>query len=164
MRRIARLMAEKYTIMMISDLDGTTGSEDEIGPVDFALDGKYYEIDLTKSQADELRDKLRPFIAAARFSHITASAAPPQVKRKAIKRAQAEEAEIRRARKQENDKIRDWARAMGMPVSTRRIAADTANAYHKWIAEQERRAQTQTPPTEPRATAPAVPDFIAPAP
>lgn len=156
-------MAKKYTTMMISDLDGTTGSEDEIGPVDFELDGKHYEIDLTKPQSEELREKLRPFIAVARFSD-TASAAPPQVKRKAIKRAQAEEAEIRRARKQENDKIRDWARAMGMPVSTRRIAADTANAYHKWLAEQERRAQTPTPSTEQRAAAPTVPDFIAPAP
>jgi nucleoid-associated protein Lsr2 len=165
-------MATKIITMMISDLDGATGPEDEITAIDFELDGTAYEIDLTKPQADELRDKLRPFIDAGRLAHTATrrpSAAQGKKRKAAMKQAQVEEADIRKAKRAQNQKIRDWARSQGHPVSSRRIALDTIRAYHNWLAEQERRAKAN-PPDEPLTQPPptdqpqpvAIPHFIAP--
>lgn len=59
-------MAKRSVLTYIDDLDGT-----EIGPglgetVRFAIDGRAYEIDLTNSNAVELRDKFLPFVLAGR--------------------------------------------------------------------------------------------------
>lgn len=61
-------MAQKITIHLLDDLDGATANE----TIQFGLDKVSYEIDLSKDHAQELRDALAPFIAAAR----TKSAAP----------------------------------------------------------------------------------------
>lgn len=55
-------MAQSVKIILTSDLDG--GNADET--VNFALDGKSYEIDLSTEQAAELRESLEEYIKAAR--------------------------------------------------------------------------------------------------
>jgi hypothetical protein len=55
-------MAQRTEIVLTDDLDGTPADE----TVRFGVDGRDYEIDLSKKHAEELRSSLQPFIAAAR--------------------------------------------------------------------------------------------------
>src|SRR5690348_17230104 len=55
-------MAQRVITKFTDDLDGAEAS----GSVEFALDGRAYEIDLSDANASKLRDALAPFIAAAR--------------------------------------------------------------------------------------------------
>lgn len=55
-------MARKVEVRLIDDLTGKTANE----TVSFSLDGVQYEIDLSTANATKLRDKLSPFVQAAR--------------------------------------------------------------------------------------------------
>lgn len=55
-------MAEKVTIELVDDLDGSPADE----KVRFALGGSQYEIDLSSENAEKLRTVLKPYIDAAR--------------------------------------------------------------------------------------------------
>ena len=55
-------MAQQVITKYTDDLDGS----DAAGSVEFALDGRAYEIDLNDQNAARLRDVLAPFVAAAR--------------------------------------------------------------------------------------------------
>src|SRR5919107_3021113 len=57
-------MAQQTTVRFVDDLDGSEAS----GTVDFGLDGRRYEIDLSDDNAATLRDALAPFVGAARKS------------------------------------------------------------------------------------------------
>ncbi|MFC4946776.1 histone-like nucleoid-structuring protein Lsr2 [Pseudonocardia sp. GCM10023141] len=111
-------MAQIKEIRLIDDLDGAGADE----TVEFGIDGKVYEIDLSKDNAGKLRDALADFVASARRSGgarrrtaITATAA----RRPSIDREQ-------------NQAIREWARKRGMTVSGRgRIPAEVLEAYHQ---------------------------------
>jgi hypothetical protein len=112
-------VAQIREVRLIDDLSGESADE----TVEFGLDGKVFEIDLSKGNAGRLRDALAEFVAAARKSggarrrSATAPTAPPR--RPSIDREQ-------------NQAIRDWARKRGMKVSDRgRIPADVLEAYHQ---------------------------------
>jgi hypothetical protein len=112
-------VAQIREVRLIDDLDGETADE----TVEFGLDGKSFEIDLSKGNAGRLRDALAEYVAAARKSggvrrrSATAAAVPPR--RPSIDREQ-------------NQAIRDWARKRGMKVSDRgRIPAEVLEAYHQ---------------------------------
>jgi hypothetical protein len=119
-------VAQIREIRLVDDLDGETADE----TVEFGIDGKSYEIDLSKENAGRLRDALADFVSAARraggrrrgssgpgTASSGAGAAPKG--RPAIDREQ-------------NQAIRDWARKRGMKVSDRgRIPAEVLEAYHK---------------------------------
>ncbi len=115
-------MAQIREVRLIDDLDGKAADE----TVEFGLDGKAFEIDLSEGNAGRLRDALAEFVGAARKSGgarrrsgatATATATPPR--RPSIDREQ-------------NQAIRDWARKRGMKVSDRgRIPAEVLEAYHK---------------------------------
>ena len=113
-------MAQIREVRLIDDLDGEAADE----TVEFGLDGKAFEIDLSKGNAGRLRDALAEFVAAARKagggrrrSAAPAAATPPR--RPSIDREQ-------------NQAIRDWARKRGMKVSDRgRIPAEVLEAYHQ---------------------------------
>ncbi|HEY4003691.1 MAG TPA: Lsr2 family protein [Pseudonocardia sp.] len=114
-------MAQKVTVSLIDDLDGDKADE----TVEFGLDGKNYEIDLSSGNAGKLRDALADYVASARRpggrrrSGGAASAAAAAARRPAVDREQ-------------NQAIRDWARKRGMKVSDRgRIPADVLDAYHQ---------------------------------
>ena len=55
-------MAERVTIELVDDLDGSVADE----TVRFAWEGKPLVIDLNKKNADKLRKAIEPFAAAAR--------------------------------------------------------------------------------------------------
>ncbi|HEY2723933.1 MAG TPA: Lsr2 family protein [Pseudonocardiaceae bacterium] len=57
-------MAQKTVVTMVDDL---TGQEAEnIRPIEFALDGVTYELDLSEENAAKLRDTLAQYTGAAR--------------------------------------------------------------------------------------------------
>ncbi|HEY2095521.1 MAG: hypothetical protein QOI50_7238 [Pseudonocardiales bacterium] len=113
-------MAQKVTVSLIDDLDGDKADE----TVEFGIDGKSYEIDLSSSNADKLRDALASFVAAARR---------PGGRRRSGGGAAASAAARRPSvDREQNQAIRDWARKRGMKVSDRgRIPADVLEAYHQ---------------------------------
>lgn len=108
-------MAKQTTVTLVDDLDG--GPADE--QIEFSLDGRSYEIDLSEANSAKLRDALAPFISAARRStgrRGAATAAAPS--RPAADRAR-------------NQAIREWAQQQGMKISERgRIPSNVLDAYH----------------------------------
>jgi Lsr2 len=111
-------VAQIREIRLVDDLDGAVADE----TVEFGVDGKNYEIDLSTPNAKKLRDALSEFVASARRSggRRRASSAPAAASRRpSIDREQ-------------NQAIREWARKRGMKVSDRgRIPAEVLEAYHK---------------------------------
>ena len=57
-------MAQKVTVALIDDLDGSEAGE----TLEFALDGVTYQIDLSPKNASKLRDGLASYVASARRS------------------------------------------------------------------------------------------------
>lgn len=99
-------MAQKVNIVLIDDLDGSDADE----TVSFGLDGKSYEIDLTKKNAAKLRDSLAPYVASARRGG-------------SRRRATS-------ARSSRPSEIRAWARDQGYDISERgRVATEIIEAY-----------------------------------
>jgi tRNA U38,U39,U40 pseudouridine synthase TruA len=94
--------------------------------VAFGLDGKYYEIDLSRSNAEKLRDVLAQFVGAARkVGRADRSAARTDSGVTVAPRAVAVDRE-------QNQAIREWARKRGMKVSDRgRIPSEVTDAYHR---------------------------------
>jgi hypothetical protein len=116
-------VAQKVTVSLIDDLSGDKADE----TVEFGLDGKNFEIDLSTGNASKLRDLLAEYVAAARRpggrrrggASAAAAAAGASARRPSVDREQ-------------NQAIRDWARKRGMKVSDRgRIPADVLEAYHQ---------------------------------
>ncbi|GAA5171613.1 Lsr2 family protein [Pseudonocardia eucalypti] len=112
-------MAQQVLVSLVDDLDGEVANE----TVEFGLDGKSYEIDLSNKNASQLRDALADYVAAARrpgnSRRRSAAGAAGGVRRAGVDREQ-------------NQAIREWARKRGMKVSDRgRIPADLLEAYHK---------------------------------
>ncbi|MEH0059039.1 MULTISPECIES: histone-like nucleoid-structuring protein Lsr2 [Auritidibacter] len=94
-------MARKTEVVLIDDLDGSPADETLI----FGFDGRHYQIDLSKENADAFRKLLKPYIRKAE------SIAPP-------------------APGNEAAKIREWARKNGYNVSRRgRLHRDIEEAY-----------------------------------
>ncbi|ACS29718.1 Lsr2 family protein [Micrococcus luteus] len=94
-------MAQKVEMVLVDDLDGSPADE----TVNFALDGRNYEIDLSKEHAAELREFLKPYMKKGR------AVAPPSPK---VEAAQ----------------IRKWAAENGFEVSSRgRLHRDVVEAY-----------------------------------
>lgn len=108
-------MAKKLITRLIDDLDGTeleSGGES----VTFALDGRSYEIDLSASNAEALRETLAPYIKAARRASSASSPA----------------SRPRRGSNSGSDLgiIRAWAKKNGFTVSDRgRVPAVVLEAY-----------------------------------
>jgi len=109
-------MAQKVQVQLIDDLDGESMADETVR---FALDGRDYEIDLSKYHAEALRENLADYIGAAR------------------KTGRRTKAETTDGNGERNDRelvrrVRDWARANGHQISDRgRIPADVWNAYQQ---------------------------------
>jgi hypothetical protein len=109
-------VAKRETITLIDDLDGTEADEQ----VEFAVDGKSYEIDLSAANSAKLRDALAPFVSAARRAggrrRTSSSSAPSRPS----------------TDREENKAIREWAQQQGMKISERgRIPSDVLEAYRR---------------------------------
>lgn len=103
-------------VTLVDDLDG--GEADE--QVEFTVDGRAYEIDLSAANSARLRDALAPYISAARRTGgRRRSAAPTAPARPSTDREQ-------------NQAIREWAQGQGMKISERgRIPSNVLEAYHQ---------------------------------
>jgi hypothetical protein len=98
-------MAQKIQTILIDDLTGEPAAE----TVQFGVDGRYFEIDLTKDNAKQLRAELKAFTRHAR------PVAPPKPA-------------------QEAARIRAWARQNGYEVAPRgRIHRELIEAYRQAI-------------------------------
>lgn len=64
-------MAQRQTITLIDDLDSSLADE----TVEFSLDGKHYEIDLTTEHAKELRAAIEQYVGKARKSSARSTSA-----------------------------------------------------------------------------------------
>lgn len=114
-------MAQKVQVLLVDDLDGGEASE----TVSFALDGSTYEIDLSKKNADDLRDTFAKYVGSARkASRVTAAA------------SRSTGAGRRRGSSTSMDRdqaaaIRSWAKKQGLKVSDRgRIPATIIEQYN----------------------------------
>jgi hypothetical protein len=110
-------MAQKVTTHLVDDLTGDIIEDGKGRTVTFGFDGTNYEIDLTNDNADQLRDALSDYIAAARK---TGNRTTRSSSGSAPKRGNPE---LLR-------KIREWAAANGHEVSSRgRISQAVRDAY-----------------------------------
>jgi hypothetical protein len=110
-------MAKQTIVTLVDDLDGSEAEEQ----VEFAVDGKSYEIDLSATNSKKLREALAPFVSAARRAGGARrrSASPSAASRPTVDREQ-------------NQAIREWAQQQGMKISERgRIPASVLEAYHQ---------------------------------
>lgn len=99
-------MAQKVNIVLVDDIDGT----DAVETVSFALDGRDYEIDLSKRNAERLREALALYVGHAR-------------------RGGSRRGRTRSGGPSPAD-IRSWARENGFNVPDRgRVSANVREAY-----------------------------------
>jgi hypothetical protein len=112
-------VAQKVQVLLVDDLDGGEAAE----TVSFGLDGTSYEIDLSKRNADALRDSLAKYVGGARKIGRAAAARAGGGRSRgggsvAIDRDQAAA-------------IRSWAKKQGLKVSDRgRIPANIIEQYN----------------------------------
>jgi hypothetical protein len=109
-------MAQKVLVQLVDDLDGTTS--DSVSTVQFGLDGVTYEIDLTDSNADRLRDLFADYVNSGRRTggRVKRGSGPG------------------RNGSSNNDagQIREWAQANGIELAARgRIPAHVAESYRE---------------------------------
>jgi nucleoid-associated protein Lsr2 len=117
-------MAQKVTVSLVDDMDGSTAAE----TVEFGLDGVSYEIDLSDGNAKKLRDALAGYVSAARRAGGRRRSAGGGGTRRASGGGGARPSVDR----EQNAAIREWARKQGMKISDRgRIPAEVLEAYHK---------------------------------
>ncbi len=105
--------------MLVDDIDG--GDADET--VKFALDGVQYEIDLSKKNAQKVRDALAPYIASGsrvgRGGLVVGGRAAAARSRRSV------------SDREQNKAIREWAKRKGIDVSERgRIKQEIVDMYH----------------------------------
>lgn len=114
-------MAQKVLIQLVSDLTGDAIPEGKGETVAFALDGKNYEVDLTKKEADKLRGLFQDYIAVGRHIGTRTGAA----------RRRGGPSGRSGISKEDSANIRAWARKNGYEVSDRgRISQTVVEAYH----------------------------------
>jgi hypothetical protein len=110
-------MATQTTVMLVDDLDGSEADEQ----VQFMVDGKSYEIDLSSSNSKKLRDALAPFVMVARRAGGSSG-----------RRRGGTAGVVARATtdREQNQAIREWAQQQGLKVSERgRLSAAVLDAY-----------------------------------
>lgn len=108
-------MAKQTTVTLVDDIDGSIADEQ----VEFALDGKHYEIDLSAANGKRLREVLDPFVDAARRAPSRRSSSAAGRPRTSSDREQ-------------NQAVREWAVAQGMKISERgRIPTNVIEAYRQ---------------------------------
>jgi hypothetical protein len=111
-------VAQKVTVQLVDDLDGSVADE----TVEFGLDGVSYQIDLSAVNAEKIRDTLADFVSHARRTG-------SRTKRSAVAAGRSRSAAVDR---EQNQAIREWARKRGLKVSERgRISAEVLEAYHQ---------------------------------
>jgi hypothetical protein len=119
---VARI--EEITVSLIDDFDGSEAAE----TVKFGLDGKNYEIDLSKGNANELRRTLRPYIERSRPARRSPSTRRPA-------KGSSGRGPTRRTEGYDRTEVRAWAKANRIKVAPRgRIANDVVDRWRQATA------------------------------
>lgn len=113
-------MAQRTIVVLEDDLDGGEATD----TVEFALDGKTYEIDLNHDHAAQMRDAFAPYVGAARRAGGQASSRP-------LRTSPRGSAPGRGGPGAEDPKaVRTWAEANGVAVNARgRLSASVLAQY-----------------------------------
>ena len=115
-------MAQKVQVLLVDDLDGGEATE----TVSFALDGSAYEIDLSKKNADVLRDAFAKYVGAARKAGRSGASSGGRSSSAGRSRGSAAMDRDQAAA------IRSWAKKQGLKVSDRgRIPASIIEQYNQ---------------------------------
>ncbi|ALL79971.1 hypothetical protein AD006_32685 (plasmid) [Pseudonocardia sp. EC080610-09] len=114
-------MAQIETVHFVDDLDGGTAEE----TVAFAVDGRWYAIDLSARNAGKLRAVLADYVAAAR------RASSPQSRGTGRNSRAGGTGALSTEQREHNNAIRQWARANGFSIADRgRISAEVIEAFN----------------------------------
>jgi hypothetical protein len=115
-------MAQKTIVTLVDDLTGEVA--ENISTVEFALDGKTYELDLTENNSAKLHDALSQYVNAARkLGGRRRSGAHPGRAIKTTVRAPGYNRETLKS-------IREWAKKNGHNVSDRgRLPTEVVQAW-----------------------------------
>jgi hypothetical protein len=117
---VARI--EEVSVSLIDDFDGTEAAE----TIRFGLDGKNYEIDLSKANANEFRRTLRPYIDRSRLSRRSAATRGAK--------SGARRGPGRRSEGYDRAEVRAWAKANRIKVAPRgRISNDIVDRWRKAV-------------------------------
>jgi hypothetical protein len=109
-------MAKETVTRLLDDLDGGVAHE----TVQFALDGYFYEIDLSSKNAKKLRNDLGVFVEHG--SRVSSRAAAGKGRPRHAGGSD----------KEQNRAIREWALSRGFEVAERgRIKQDIVDAFHR---------------------------------
>ncbi|GAB1512534.1 histone-like nucleoid-structuring protein Lsr2 [Actinophytocola sp. KF-1] len=112
-------MAQQVLVRLVDDLDGT--SSDDVSTVSFGLDGVEFEIDLTGSNAENLRKVLEQYVAKARRTGGR--------KRRGVSSSGS-------GSQGDAGAIREWANENGYELAARgRIPGHVVEAYNEAKAE-----------------------------
>ncbi|WP_091287388.1 histone-like nucleoid-structuring protein Lsr2 [Micromonospora haikouensis] len=122
-------MAKQIIHKLIDDLDG--GDADET--VKFALDGVQYEIDLSASNAEELRAVLGPYTShGAKVGRGGGAVGDRMVRTSATPAGSRRVGSATAVNREQNRAIRDWAKRAGKNISDRgRIPQDVVVEFHQ---------------------------------
>lgn len=113
-------MAKRTIHVLVDDIDG--GDADET--VKFAIDGIQYEIDLSKKNANKLREVLSPYIASGSKVGRGGVLAGGRAAATRVRAGGAGDRDQNRA-------IREWALSKGIQVSDRgRIKQEIVDRYN----------------------------------
>lgn len=128
-------MAQKIQVLLEDDLDG--GQADET--ITFGLDGKFYEIDLSASNASAFRENMERYARAGRRAGTNNLNARGHNSR-AGKHAE------------DTSEVRAWARKHGLTINERgRVPAAIYEQFKRWKTKQSSEpadAADHTEPTE----------------
>ena len=131
-------MAQKTVVLLQDDIDGSEAAE----TITFSLDGVSYEIDLSSSNAGNLRAALAPYVGSARRTG--GRAAPKRRTGGAPARADREQLAA----------IRTWARSRGMDVNDRgRIPRNIVDQYNNAASAPPEPEHEPAPAPTPRRRA-----------
>jgi hypothetical protein len=102
-------VAQQTRVLYVDDIDGSEAA----GTVRFGFDGVSYEIDLSKTNADQFADAVGPYVQAARRTSPARRRGPSAS-----------------SGRHDQSEVRAWAREQGLKVSDRgRIPADILKNY-----------------------------------
>jgi hypothetical protein len=111
-------MAQKVSVQLVDDLDGTEAVE----TLTFGIDGVNYEIDLSEGNASRLRDALSPYVGGGRKVGGGGRRRAPA--------ARGGRASGSSSSTVDTNSVREWARANGYQVADRgRIKSEVIAAY-----------------------------------
>lgn len=113
-------MAQKVQVLLVDDLDGGEAKE----TVKFGLDGVNYEIDLSDSNAQGLRDALATYVEKARKLGRASTGRATAARSRGTSTSSSD--------REQNRAMREWARRNGYKnVSDRgRISQEIQDAYN----------------------------------